>query len=90
MTAPFANKSPQPTSATVKTNDPPRANVRIAPLEIATAHDALPELYHDSSFWGMAATQFLGAFNDNLFKQLVLLLSISAIGLLGVPALAAA
>jgi MFS family permease len=90
MTAPFANKSPQPTSATVKTNDPPRANLRIAPLENATGHDALPELYHDSSFWGMAATQFFGAFNDNLFKQLVLLLSISAIGLLGVPALAAA
>jgi acyl-[acyl-carrier-protein]-phospholipid O-acyltransferase/long-chain-fatty-acid--[acyl-carrier-protein] ligase len=35
---------------------------------------ALPELAHDPSFWGMTATQFLGAFNDNLFKQLVLLL----------------
>jgi acyl-[acyl-carrier-protein]-phospholipid O-acyltransferase/long-chain-fatty-acid--[acyl-carrier-protein] ligase len=28
----------------------------------------------DRSFWGMAATQFLGAFNDNLFKQVVLLM----------------
>ncbi|QDT14035.1 MFS transporter [Alienimonas californiensis] len=27
----------------------------------------------DRSFWGMLVTQFLGAFNDNLFKQLVLL-----------------
>ncbi len=39
------------------------------------AHDALPQLYRDSSFWGMASTQFLGAFNDNLFKQLILLLA---------------
>jgi acyl-[acyl-carrier-protein]-phospholipid O-acyltransferase/long-chain-fatty-acid--[acyl-carrier-protein] ligase len=39
------------------------------------SHDALPPLYHDKSFWGMAATQFLGAFNDNLFKQLILLLA---------------
>ncbi|MCA9246111.1 MAG: MFS transporter [Planctomycetales bacterium] len=40
---------------------------------------ALPaSLSEDISFWGMTATQFLGAFNDNLFKQLVLLLSLSA------------
>ena len=32
-------------------------------------------LLQDSAFWGMTATQFLGAFNDNLFKQLLLLLS---------------
>jgi acyl-[acyl-carrier-protein]-phospholipid O-acyltransferase/long-chain-fatty-acid--[acyl-carrier-protein] ligase len=41
----------------------------------AIAHDALPTLYRDPSFLGMAATQFLGAFNDNLFKQLILLLA---------------
>ena len=35
----------------------------------------LPPLSRDASFWGMAATQFLGAFNDNLFKQLILLLA---------------
>ena len=35
-----------------------------------------PGLYADVSFWGMTATQFLGAFNDNLFKQLLLLLSV--------------
>jgi acyl-[acyl-carrier-protein]-phospholipid O-acyltransferase/long-chain-fatty-acid--[acyl-carrier-protein] ligase len=40
-----------------------------------TAH--LPTLYADRSFWGMVITQFLGAFNDNLFKQLILLLSIT-------------
>src|SRR5207249_3900474 len=32
--------------------------------------------FRDRSFWGMTATQFLGAFNDNLFKQLMLLLAI--------------
>jgi len=37
----------------------------------------LPSLYADRSFWGMTVTQFFGAFNDNLFKQLILLLSIS-------------
>ena len=38
-------------------------------------HDSLPPLMRDTSFWGMAATQFLGAFNDNVFKQLILLLA---------------
>ncbi|MHB8860883.1 MAG: MFS transporter [Pirellulaceae bacterium] len=38
--------------------------------------DDLPSLYRDRSFWGMTVTQFLGAFNDNLFKQLMLLLSL--------------
>jgi acyl-[acyl-carrier-protein]-phospholipid O-acyltransferase/long-chain-fatty-acid--[acyl-carrier-protein] ligase len=42
-----------------------------APLD----HSTLPPLARDSSFWGMAITQFLGAFNDNLFKQLILLLA---------------
>ena len=35
----------------------------------------VPPLSRDVSFWGMTATQFLGAFNDNLFKQLMLLLA---------------
>lgn len=40
-------------------------------------HDEhLPPLPQDRAFWGMTATQFLGAFNDNVFKQLVLLLSV--------------
>lgn len=34
--------------------------------------EALPPAQKDPSFWGMTATQFLGAFNDNLYKQLVL------------------
>ena len=44
----------------------------------AVSHDDLPQLYRDTSFWGMAVTQFLGAFNDNLFKQLILLLATPA------------
>ncbi len=39
-----------------------------------TPSDELPEsLWRDTSFWGMTATQFLGAFNDNLYKQAALL-----------------
>ncbi len=48
-------------------------------LQPAIDHDALPTLYRDAAFWGMTVTQFLGAFNDNLFKQLVLLLSITGV-----------
>lgn len=40
-------------------------------------HRQLPPLMRDGSFWGLTLTQFLGAFNDNLFKQLVLLLAVS-------------
>ena len=36
-----------------------------------------PPLMKDGSFWGITATQFLGAFNDNLFKQLLLLLFVA-------------
>ncbi len=35
-----------------------------------------PPLGRDRAFWGMTSTQFLGAFNDNLYKQLMLLLAI--------------
>ena len=49
--------------------------MRIASCENATSYEHLPTLYRDTSFWGMAVTQFLGAFNDNVFKQLILLLA---------------
>ncbi len=48
-------------------------------LPPAIDHDPRPSLYRDAAFWGMTITQFLGAFNDNLFKQLVLLLSITGV-----------
>ncbi len=38
--------------------------------------DSRPRLYADTAFWGMTATQLFGAFNDNLFKQLMLLLAV--------------
>lgn len=40
---------------------------------------ALPPLRKDRAFLGMAATQFLGAFNDNLFKQLLLLVCLDEV-----------
>ena len=44
------------------------------------AKDDLPPLSRDLCFWGMTTTQLLGAFNDNLFKQLVLLYCLTAVG----------
>jgi acyl-[acyl-carrier-protein]-phospholipid O-acyltransferase/long-chain-fatty-acid--[acyl-carrier-protein] ligase len=40
---------------------------------------ALPPLHRDRAFWGMTITQFLGAFNDSVYKQLVLLLCLSIV-----------
>lgn len=37
-----------------------------------------PGLSRDRAFWGMTSTQFLGAFNDNLFKQMVMLICVDA------------
>ena len=44
-----------------------------------TDPDPRPSLLHDRAFWGLNLTQFLGAFNDNLFKQLVLLLCLDRV-----------
>jgi acyl-[acyl-carrier-protein]-phospholipid O-acyltransferase/long-chain-fatty-acid--[acyl-carrier-protein] ligase len=43
-------------------------------------HSRLPSLFKDGSFYGLTLTQFLGAFNDNLFKQLMLLLAVPIAG----------
>ena len=45
----------------------------------AMDRNASPSLYEDPSFWGMTATQFLGAFNDNLYKQFVLLVAVVSV-----------
>ena len=45
--------------------------------------DSPPTLLHDRAFWGLNLTQFLGAFNDNLFKQIVMLLCVARIGSVG-------
>ena len=39
----------------------------------ATAQVNHPPLLSDRSFWGLNLTQFFGAFNDNLFRQTVML-----------------
>ncbi len=47
-------------------------------IEKAGANPAAAEtLVANGSFWGLTLTQFLGAFNDNLFKQILLLLFVS-------------
>lgn len=45
----------------------------------ADSNPAQPPLLQDRSFWGLNLTQFLGAFNDNLFKQLVMLLCLDQV-----------
>ena len=50
--------------------------------ELADPQVANPEqsLLADRSFWGLAITQFLGAFNDNLYKQMMLLMAVGGAG----------
>jgi len=43
---------------------------------LSDVNEHRPPLLKDRSFWGIALTQFLGAFNDNVFKQIVLLLAL--------------
>jgi acyl-[acyl-carrier-protein]-phospholipid O-acyltransferase/long-chain-fatty-acid--[acyl-carrier-protein] ligase len=58
--------------------DPP------SPSNTAKGHahldfESLPSLYRDRAFWGMTVTQFLGAFNDSVFKQILLLLTVEVV-----------
>lgn len=48
-----------------------------------TAIDETRPYKRDGAFWGMTATQFLGAFNDNVFKQMVLLLCVAYVAKIG-------
>ncbi|WP_437224917.1 MFS transporter [Planctomicrobium sp. SH661] len=38
-----------------------------------SVESATPSIYRDRSFWGMTLTQFLAVFNDNFYKQTVML-----------------
>jgi len=69
---PSADDGPAPGRGT----DVPALAVAAIEAESGLPRD-LPRLYRDRSFWAMTATQFLGALNDNLFKQLLLLLSVT-------------
>ena len=62
----------RPASDTEATSHHPSSTSR------ATAVDQ-PPLFSDRSFWAMTTTQFLGAFNDNLYKQLMLLLALPVV-----------
>ncbi|TWT66817.1 Lysophospholipid transporter LplT [Posidoniimonas polymericola] len=55
-------------------SDEPTHQSRVAPSSTRVEGE-LPPLMRDRAFWGMNFTQFLGAFNDNLFKQRLLLLA---------------
>ncbi|MEM6654544.1 MAG: MFS transporter [Planctomycetota bacterium] len=69
--------SPEPL-ADVAPPEPAAGSPPVAPPVAAsstTVEGELPPLMRDGAFWGMNATQFLGAFNDNLFKQLLLLVA---------------
>ena len=53
------------------------SNASLSNLNLENEKAEHPPVYRSPSFWGMTSTQFLGAFNDNVFKQLVLLLALS-------------
>lgn len=61
--------------------DNPSEPAQIVNKSPAVADDAQASpgeaLFRDRSFWGMTATQFLGAFNDNIYKQTLLLLFVA-------------
>src|SRR5207248_10293310 len=54
-------------------NEPPRATDALLTDAEGRLEAVGRPLWRDTSFWGMTATQFLGAFNDNLYKQAALL-----------------
>jgi len=55
---------------------PPTAETLLTDIDDAKKANRTP-LFRDRSFWGMTATQFLGAFNDNIYKQTLLLLFVA-------------
>jgi acyl-[acyl-carrier-protein]-phospholipid O-acyltransferase/long-chain-fatty-acid--[acyl-carrier-protein] ligase len=75
MTRPLASHTEESHVASNGREDVSASRPAIGQSTDLLTHDDLPPLARDVSFWGMAATQFLGAFNDNLFKQLILLLA---------------
>src|SRR5690348_1535619 len=63
-----------------KSHDSPRPALHVVSADGGeVVRQEMPSLGRDTSFWAMASTQFLGAFNDNLFKQLILLLATPAL-----------
>jgi acyl-[acyl-carrier-protein]-phospholipid O-acyltransferase/long-chain-fatty-acid--[acyl-carrier-protein] ligase len=52
----------------------PAVEERVAPPAGAPGKESLPPLVRDRAFYGMTITQFLGAFNDSVYKQIASLL----------------
>ena len=62
-------------------SEPPQAS---PPRDLSSSKplkniDSGPSLNGDRSFWSLTVTQFFGAFNDNLFKQVMLLLAVPVV-----------
>lgn len=56
----------------------PRRDTGISDAASRSPSPPSDSLWRDRSFWALVGTQFLGAFNDNLYKQLLLLLFVAA------------
>lgn len=54
-------------------NESPYEVVQVVENHNESSHGAPQHTLASAAFWGFLTTQFLGAFNDNYFKQLVLL-----------------
>lgn len=72
----MSTDSPSATSETEVSNSKPDGTTK----KRVAADKPEGSILRDRSFWGLAITQFLGAFNDNLYKQLILLIAIPAAG----------
>lgn len=73
--APIGPPPPEPGPAP---SSPPEPSAVEATPSSTRVAGVLPPLGRDPAFWGMGVTQFFGAFNDNLFKQLLLLIATPA------------
>ncbi|XZE44371.1 MFS transporter [Pirellulaceae bacterium SH467] len=77
----MSTEGPSTTSETdVSTSQPDASQPDARADERGTTGKPKGSILQDRSFWGLAITQFLGAFNDNLYKQLILLIAIPAAG----------
>ena len=54
-------------------NDSPYDGLKVVENQNGTQHSAARHTLASAAFWGFLTTQFMGAFNDNYFKQMVLL-----------------
>jgi acyl-[acyl-carrier-protein]-phospholipid O-acyltransferase/long-chain-fatty-acid--[acyl-carrier-protein] ligase len=62
----------------VKPKDEPQNPYQSPAVECRAAENALPpNLVRDAAFWGLVCTQFLGAFNDNVYKTTLMLLFVA-------------